>query len=1064
MAAISQKIVSLIGGVSQQPDTAKFNGQLRSCDNYYPDTATGLTKRPGLRGISKLANAVDDGTWFSIFRDDQEKYIIQFSKAGALKVWSANTGIQQTVNTVAAESITYATHKSADELQTLQINDYIFVLNRSKVVAAGAATSAAQTPYAFVTINTVAYGSTYSVTVDSTTFTYTTTHNTGSAQLNVHDIVHNLSNSIDANANYVASHVGNVIYVYRANSADFAISAVGGSTGTSLTAFKGSVTSVAQLPKEFFNGLKIKVEGTTESGADDYWVKFTTSDGTSSGTGSWEETIAPSTITDFNEETMPHVIIREANGTFSYRQLDETSAIASAGTTAVTGVPTSVTITSATSAGHVVGEQFAVSGGTGNNLRLQVTSVQDVLVSNSYSASSGAFVRQVTTTTGYYYGANRGGTQYVSRSTTNYHWYFSNVQIGVTPDTEPLIIGDTTYSINSTFQSVSNQLQAGVTVIKTAQGIINGISIVQAGQGYTATNLVQNPAGDTFTVATVNTQNLEGDDIRLNFWQYREVGDSTTNPMPSFVGHPIDAISFYKNRMVFASRQNVICSQAGDYFNFFASTVITIVDSDPIDLSASSLKPIRLKHAISTPQGLLLFGDNAQFLLSTTTEAFSPKTAEVNLLSVFSQTDRISPVDIGTSFMFLEEGDKASSIYEMQLNGISEKPVCIERTRLIPTYIPAAIVSMEVSQSAGTMALLSRQEPSRLYLYRWFQNGDTRIEGWFRWNLPGTVQFFTFDHDILFVVTKHGSNYVLSKMSLLTDTPAESLLFEGQYLDVRLDLFDYNPTVTYDLATNISNICFKDGFEDLTLQPVLIYLNPDIAGFFQELPIQYDGTKPVGQRYFIPREGNETAAGGLCTVARTAGSTTATITTQFPHKLVTGNTITVLTGVVAGDYVVTVLTDTTFTITTVATTALVLVKFVFSCLNTRSKFALGYKYEARAELPAFYVVKDETRALKDTLNVPRVSRIKVNSYNSGPYRAVVRSDGRDDFELELPQVNADNYPANQIPIIRNAQSTIPVMAKGDQFEFELIADSPFQTAFTSLDWEGTYDNKGIKSL
>jgi hypothetical protein len=42
----------------------------------------------------------------------------------------------------------------------------------------------------------------------------------------------------------------------------------------------------------------------------------------------------------------------------------------------------------------------------------------------------------------------------------------------------------------------------------------------------------------------------------------------------------------FKNRIVFTSRQNVICSQAGDYFNFFASTVITIVDSDPIDLSA----------------------------------------------------------------------------------------------------------------------------------------------------------------------------------------------------------------------------------------------------------------------------------------------------------------------------------------------------------------------------------------------------------------------------------------------------------------------------------------------
>jgi hypothetical protein len=456
--------------------------------------------------------------------------------------------------------------------------------------------------------------------------------------------------------------------------------------------------------------------------------------------------------------------------------------------------------------------------------------------------------------------------------------------------------------------------------------------------------------------------------------------------MPTFVGYPIDTISFYKNRIVFTSRQNVICSQAGDYFNFFASTVITIVDSDPIDLSASTLKPIRLKHAIAAPQGLLLFGDNAQLLLSTTTEAFSPKTAEVNLLSTLSQTDRIAPLDIGSSYMFLEEGEKASSIYEMILDGGNGKPANIELTRFIPTYIPSAVLDMQVSQSAGTMAILSKQELSSLYLYRWFQNGETRISGWFRWMLPGTIEFFTFDHDILFVVTKHGSNYVLSKMSLLTDTPSESLLFEGQYLDVRLDLFDYNPTLTYDSVTDLTHVCFKDGFEDLNEQPVLIFLNPDIAGYFEEQTLQYDATKPAGQKYFLTVEGNQTT----------------------------------------------------------------------------SKFAVGYKYEAMAQLPAFYVVKDEARGIKDTVNVPRINRLKVNSYNSGPYRAVVRSDGRDDFVLELPQITANNYLANNIPIIRNAQSTIPVMAKGDQFEFELIADSPFQTAFTSIDWEGTYDNKGIQ--
>lgn len=985
MAAISQKITNIIGGVSQQPDTIKVGNQLRVCDNYYPDIATGLTKRPGLRGISKLANAVADGTWFTIFRDDKEKYIIQFSKAGALKVWSANNGLQQTVNAVAAEATAYAVHTNSEQLQTLQINDYIFVLNRETVVKEGALSSAVQNPYAFVSINTVAYSSTYTIKLDATTFTYATP-TTSTTQLNVADIVNSLTASINGNVNWVATGIGNTIHVRRANNGDFAIEAKGGNTGTAIDAFKGSVIAVGQLPRQFLNNLKIKVAGSVESGSDDYWAIFKTSDNTATGAGTWEETIAPSTVIDLDEETMPHVIIREANGTFTYRQLDLASATGSTGTTSVAGIPTNVTITGATSAGHVVGEVFEPTGGTGKNLRLRVDKVQDFYSLNNTLASSSSYVQQVRGKIKYY--VTSGKSSYPVYDYT-YYWYENGVQIGVTKTASPLTIGYKTYTKATVFQTISNQTRAGLKIEERINGLISAISIVQAGQGYTATNLVQNTAGDTFTIVSVNTAPLEGDDSRLKYWKYREVGDADTNPMPSFVGNSVDGISFYKNRLVFSSRQNIICSQAGDYFDFFASTVITIVDSDPIDLSASSLKPVKLKHAIPGTQGLILFGDNAQYIMQTTTESFSPKTAEINPISTFSQTDRIAPIDLGSSYLFLEEGDKASSIFEMVTSdSIGGKAAVIELTRPIPSYIPSAITVMKGSTSAGTVALLTSQEPSNMYLYRYFQRGDERISGWFRWNLPGTIEFVDFDHDIMYVVTKHGSNYVLSKVSLITDTPNESLFFEGQYLDVRLDLFDYSPTLTYDSVADLTHVCFKDGFEDLNEQAVLIYLDAKISGSFEEQTLQYDAAKPVGEKYFLTVEGDQ----------------------------------------------------------------------------TMSKFAVGYKYEALAQLPAFYFTKDETRGLKDTLNIPRVSRIKVNSYNSGPYRAVIRSEGRDEFSLELPQVNADYYRANNIPIIRNAQSTIPVMAKGDQFEFELIADSPFPTAFTSLDWEGTYNNKGVQSL
>jgi hypothetical protein len=972
MAAISQKINGLIGGVSQQPDTIKSSSQLRVCDNYYPDVATGLMKRPGLQAINKLPNAAADGTWFTIFRDDQEKYLVEFTKAGALRVWNAETGAEQTVNPILPEATAYAVHVEQKDLQILQINDFIFVLNRAISVETSTDESIAQDPYAFVSINTVAYSSTYTITLDGTDFIYATT-TTATAQLNVADIVTNLVNGINANPLYVAIGLGNHIHIRRLDNTDFTIDAKGGNTGTAIEAFQGAVTVVGQLPKQFINNLKIKVAASADTGADDYWVIFKTNNNAANGVGTWEETIAPETILKLDEETMPHVIIREANGAFTYRQLDEASALASIGNTSVPGIPTSMGIVSALSGGHIVDEQFNAIGGSGTSLRLKVTKIKTTVTTVTFAASNPSnYVQRVIGLSGSY----------------EYYWYSSGIVIAVTSK-DKLTLGNAVFTRVGNFTTISGESRAGYTQTTTITGVIDGVIIAQAGQNYVSGEFVTNTQGDTFSILATNTSALSGDESRLEFWKPREVGDNETNPLPSFVGFPVDSISFFKNRIVFTSRQNVICSQAGDYFNFFASTVITIVDNDPIDLSAGSTKPIRLTEALATSRGLLLFGDNGQYILETTTESFSPKTAEINLLANYSLFENVSPIDIGNSILFMEENAKSSAVYEMAISeNVGGKPTIVELTRLIPTYIPSAIYQFKASQAANTVALVSRQDPTEIYLYRYFQNGDTRISGWFRWTTPHPVEALDFDQDILYIVTKNDTNYLLSKVSLITDTPSDSILFEGEYLDVRLDYFDYNPLLIYDSIEDETHVCFKDGFETTDIQPVLIYLDPAEAGAFEEQQMQSDLTLAVGQRYFLTVPGNQTT----------------------------------------------------------------------------SRFALGFKYEALAQLPAFYVVKDEARAIKDTVNVPRISKLKVNSYNSGPYRAVIRASGRDEFSLQLPQITADNYSTNQLPIIRNAQSTIPVMAKGDQFEFELIADSPFQTAFTSIDWEGTYDNKGIKSV
>jgi len=88
MVAINQRIPNFLGGVSQQPDTIKYPGQVRACDNFVPDVTFGLQKRPAGEFVGKLANANDTGYFYEILRDGDEKYLIQITPH---KDWQPDT-------------------------------------------------------------------------------------------------------------------------------------------------------------------------------------------------------------------------------------------------------------------------------------------------------------------------------------------------------------------------------------------------------------------------------------------------------------------------------------------------------------------------------------------------------------------------------------------------------------------------------------------------------------------------------------------------------------------------------------------------------------------------------------------------------------------------------------------------------------------------------------------------------------------------------------------------------------------------------------------------------------
>jgi hypothetical protein len=134
MANITQTIPALTAGISQQPDEQKIPGQVRDMVNALPDVTQGLTKRPAGKFVASLSdgtnNSTADGRWFHYYRDETEQYIGQIAKNGVVRMWDCQTGAEKTVVNAIGNN-TYLTHTDDEDIQTLTLNDFTYINNRS---------------------------------------------------------------------------------------------------------------------------------------------------------------------------------------------------------------------------------------------------------------------------------------------------------------------------------------------------------------------------------------------------------------------------------------------------------------------------------------------------------------------------------------------------------------------------------------------------------------------------------------------------------------------------------------------------------------------------------------------------------------------------------------------------------------------------------------------------------------------------------------------------------------------------------------------------------------------
>ena len=295
-------------------------------------------------------------------------------------------------------------------------------------------------------------------------------------------------------------------------------------------------------------------------------------------------------------------------------------------------------------------------------------------------------------------------------------------------------------------------------------------------------------------------------------WSSRKAGDDTSNPFPTFVGGKINDITFHKNRFGVLSDENIIFSEAGNYYNFFPISVMTALDGNPIDISVSNNQVSILTHAAAFNQSLLLFSDFQQFSLNHEGGTFSPSTVSVDVVTQFESTSKAPPVSSGKFVYFPFERGEYSGVREYFVDtGTAESNDATDITAHVPQYIKGNITKMMVSSNDQMVAVLSDDDKKRIYVYKNYWRDQEKLQNsWSHWTFDGDILNCAFLGSTLkLLVKRDGDGLYLEDINLSLDS-AEAVMEDetAVLLDRRVKL-TYNQTVASNLPyTAPSNIVY----------------------------------------------------------------------------------------------------------------------------------------------------------------------------------------------------------------------------------------------------------------
>jgi hypothetical protein len=322
-----------------------------------------------------------------------------------------------------------------------------------------------------------------------------------------------------------------------------------------------------------------------------------------------------------------------------------------------------------------------------------------------------------------------------------------------------------------------------------------------------------NPLGITFVFEAVvktadagrTVSGTASTDFSRIGWNARLVGDDDLSPFPSFVGGTIQDIFFHKNRIGFLADENVVMSEAGNYYNFFPTTVITGLDSNPIDVTVSNDKVSLLKHAVPFSESLLFFSELQQFSLNSPTGVLSPATVSIDVTTQFESDANVKPVSVGRYVFFAFQRGEFSGVREYFVDNTKEVNDAVEITAHVPQYIPGKITRMISSSNESLLVCQSSTDKTNLYIYKYYWQSQDKIQSsWSVWKFGTGNEVINcqFIGSTLQILIKRNDGIYLENINLSTDTAIALTEDKTSVLLDRRVKLEYDASFTLS-ATNL---------------------------------------------------------------------------------------------------------------------------------------------------------------------------------------------------------------------------------------------------------------------